>query len=122
VLWHLSLSVEKEANIPANGSRATRLKTRTQLATARDFSLASQQLEAAEQYTESLMLLDYTDPILRDGGPKSKPPGNIGRALAIVDHFSKELESRGLSTSIHHERLLQAAARVLYLHSISRHG
>jgi hypothetical protein len=97
-------------------SPALLLKTKSQFSSTRDYSLSSQQLETAAQYAESLMLLEY---LAAEGGtePASASQGNISAALATIQSFSRDLESRGLSNSPHHERLLQTAARLLYHHA-----
>ncbi|KAL1837480.1 hypothetical protein VTJ49DRAFT_3741 [Mycothermus thermophilus] len=119
-LSRLCMSVDNDdkENAGATGvSPVLLLKARTQLATARDYSLSSQQLEAAVRYAESAMLLEYLSPEAGDEHPASAMQGNITAALASVDRFSKDLESRGFSGSLHHERFLQAAARLIYYHA-----
>lgn len=95
------------------------LKAKSLFSSTRDYSLSSQQLETATQYAESLMLLEY---LAAEAGsePASEAQGNITAALSSIQDFSRELESRNLSNSPHHERFLQIAARLLYYHA--RHG
>ncbi|KAL2129108.1 hypothetical protein VTI74DRAFT_8209 [Chaetomium olivicolor] len=97
-------------------SPALLLKARSQFSATRDYSLSSQQLEAAAESVESLMLLEY---LIAEGGsePASDSQGNITAALDSIHAFSRELESRDLARSPHHERLLQNAARLLYYHA-----
>ncbi|KAL2016481.1 hypothetical protein VTK56DRAFT_3477 [Thermocarpiscus australiensis] len=97
-------------------SPALLLKARSHFSSTRDYSLSSLQLENATQHAESLMLLDY---FADEGGsePASEMQGNITAALSSVHAFSREMQSRNLGGSPHHERLLQAAARLLYYHA-----
>ncbi|KAK4153755.1 NRDE-2, necessary for RNA interference-domain-containing protein [Chaetomidium leptoderma] len=92
------------------------LKARSHLSSTRDYSLSSQHLEAAAQHAESIMLLEY---LAAEAGnePTSETQGSITAALSTIQAFSRELESRKLSSSPHHERLLQTAARLLYHHA-----
>jgi hypothetical protein len=62
------------------------------------------------------MLIEY---LAAEAGTEaaSETQGNISAALSSVESFSRELEARKLSKSPHHERLLQAAARLLYYHA-----
>jgi hypothetical protein len=97
-------------------SPALLLKAKSHFSSTRDYSLSSQQLETAAQYAESLMLLEY---LTSDSGnePASKSQGNIIAALSTIHAFSRELESRSLTQTTHHERLLQTASRLLYYHA-----
>ncbi|KAG7290333.1 hypothetical protein NEMBOFW57_000333 [Staphylotrichum longicolle] len=97
-------------------SPALLLKTKSHFSSTRDYSLSSQELETATQYAESLMLLEY---LAAEGGtePASASQGNISAAMATIQTFTQELESRSLSSSRSHERLLQTAARLLYHHA-----
>jgi hypothetical protein len=114
-LSRLCASVDNETQSSAV-SAALLLKTRSHFSSTRDYSLSSQQLETAAQYAESLMLLEYL--VAETGSePASDAQGNITAALASVHAFSQGLESRNLSNSPHHERLLQTAARLLYYHA-----
>ncbi|KAK4242454.1 NRDE-2, necessary for RNA interference-domain-containing protein [Achaetomium macrosporum] len=97
-------------------SPALLLKARSYHSSTRDYLLSSRQLETACQHAESLMLIEY---LAADAGREatSETQGNISAALSSVESFSRELGSRQLTSSPHHERLLQAAARLLYYHS-----
>jgi hypothetical protein len=97
-------------------SPALLLKARSYFSSTRDYSLSSKQLDVAAQHAESLMLLEY---LSAEGGsePAAESQGNISAALGSVHAFSRELESRALSQSREHERLLQSAARLLYHHA-----
>jgi hypothetical protein len=97
-------------------SPALLLKAKLHLSSTRDYSLSSQQLETAAQFAESLMLLEY---LMSDTGnePASNTQGNVTAALSTIHAFSRELQSRNLSQTTHHERLLQTASRLLYYHA-----
>ncbi|AEO69513.1 uncharacterized protein THITE_2120000 [Thermothielavioides terrestris NRRL 8126] len=97
-------------------SPALLLKARSYFSSTRDYSLSSKQLDVAAQHAESLMLLEY---LSAEGGsePAAETQGNISTALDSIHAFSRELESRALSESREHERLLQSAARLLYHHA-----
>jgi hypothetical protein len=115
-LSRLCSSVDRGAQSSSTVSAVLLLKARSHFSSTRDYSLSSQQLETAAQYAESLMLLEYL--VAETGSePASDAQGNITAALASVHTFSQELESRNLSNSPHHERLLQTAARLLYYHA-----
>lgn len=114
-LSRLCSSVDREFQGSAV-STALLLKAKSHFSSTRDYSLSSQQLETAAQYAESLMLLEY---LAAEAGtePTSDAQGNITAALAGIHTFSRELDSRNLSNSPHHDRLLQTAARLLYYHA-----
>jgi hypothetical protein len=114
-LSRLCSSVDKETQSPTV-SATVLLKARSHFSSTRDYSLSSQQLDTAAQYAESLMLLEYL--VAETGSePASDAQGNITAALASIHTFSQELESRNLSKSPPHERILQTAARLLYYHA-----
>ncbi|KAK3301922.1 NRDE-2, necessary for RNA interference-domain-containing protein [Chaetomium strumarium] len=97
-------------------SPALLLKARSYHSSTRDYALSSRQLESASQHAEGLMLIEY---LAAKAGTEaaSETQGNISAALSSVESFSQELVARKLSGSPHHERLLQAAARLLYYHA-----
>jgi len=92
------------------------LTARAHFSSIRDYALSSQELETAIQFAESQALLDY---LTAEGSTEaaSETQGNITAALASIHDFSSDLTSRGLASSLYHERLLQTAARLLYYHS-----
>lgn len=117
-LVRLCSSVDGSFEGPAV-SPALLLKARSHFSSSRDYSLSSLQLENATQHAESLMLLEYLAGGGDDGAvePSSDAQGSIAAALSSVHSFSRELASRSLAGSPHHERLLQTAARLLYYHA-----
>ncbi|KAK0711637.1 NRDE-2, necessary for RNA interference-domain-containing protein [Lasiosphaeris hirsuta] len=97
-------------------SPALLLKARSHFSSTRDYALSSQQLELAIHYAESQALFEY---LAAEGGtePASATQGNITAALESIRAFTNELISANRAQSIHHERLLQTAARLLYHHA-----
>ncbi|KAL2159588.1 hypothetical protein VTH06DRAFT_2157 [Thermothelomyces fergusii] len=114
-LARLCSSADREFRGPTP-TPALLLAAKSHMASTRDYSLSSRQLDTAAQYAESLMLLEY---LSADGGsePASETQGDISAALSAVHAFSRELRSRNLHATPHHERLLQSAARLLYHHA-----
>ncbi|KAF5976685.1 hypothetical protein FCOIX_6961 [Fusarium coicis] len=73
-------------------------------------------LENASTITECLVLLSYlTSESCAE--PMSASQGSISAAIETVHKTSLEFKSRGYQASRAHERLLQFASRLLYLHA-----
>ncbi|KAF4957408.1 hypothetical protein FGADI_3144 [Fusarium gaditjirri] len=73
-------------------------------------------LEDASTLTECLVLLSYlTSESCTE--PMSASQGSISAAMETVHRTSLEFKSRGYQASRAHERLLQFASRLLYLHA-----
>ncbi|KAF9765672.1 hypothetical protein IL306_002029, partial [Fusarium sp. DS 682] len=73
-------------------------------------------LEGASTLTECLVLLSY---LTAEGStePMSASQGSISAAIEIVHRVSLEFKSRSYQASHAHERILQFASRLLYLHA-----
>jgi hypothetical protein len=72
--------------------------------------------DGAEMRAESLALLAY---LTADGStePKSSTQGNISAAMLSIGSSIKELRTRDHGGSTAHQRLVQFAARLLFLHA-----
>ncbi|KAK0623244.1 NRDE-2, necessary for RNA interference-domain-containing protein [Immersiella caudata] len=92
------------------------LKARAHFSNTRDYALSSQDLETAIHHAESLALLDYLSAEVSSEAT-SETQGNITAALSSIHSFSAELTTHKLANSLHHERLLQTTARLLYHHT-----
>ncbi|KAI8966202.1 DUF1740-domain-containing protein [Daldinia sp. FL1419] len=92
------------------------LKTRQFLSSNRDYLLSSGDAKNAVIYAEGMALLEY---LTRQSNkePSSGSQGDIWSAISSISTYSDELVSRSLGDSPSHERLLQAAARLLYYHA-----
>lgn len=79
-------------------------------------SLLTEDLDDAILYSECSALLSY---LTADGAtePKSDTQGNISSAMAVIQAASLEFKLRKHERSNAHERLLQFAARLLYIHA-----
>lgn len=73
-------------------------------------------LDHAVTPTECLVLLSY---LTADGSaePMSASQGSISAAMETVHRMSQELKRRGYERSRAHERILQFASKLLYLHA-----
>lgn len=73
-------------------------------------------LDHAVTPTECLVLLSY---LTADGSaePMSDSQGSISAAIETVHRVSQELKRRGYERSRAHERILQFASKLLYLHA-----
>lgn len=78
--------------------------------------LSAGELDHAETLIECLVLLSY---LTAEGcsEPTSDSQGNISAAIEVIHKQSLEFERRGHQASPAHERTLQFAARLLYLHA-----
>ncbi|KAM0562109.1 hypothetical protein ACHAPJ_002553 [Fusarium lateritium] len=83
--------------------------------TMNDF-ISGGNLDNAETLAECLVLLSY---LTAEGStePMSTSQGNISAAMETVHKVSLEFKSRGYQASRAHERILQFASRLLYLHA-----
>lgn len=72
--------------------------------------------DLAEPLIECLALLSY---LTAEGcsEPTSESQGNISAAIEVIHKQSLEFKRRGYQASPAHERALQFAARLLYLHA-----
>ncbi|KAF4343054.1 hypothetical protein FBEOM_3034 [Fusarium beomiforme] len=73
-------------------------------------------LEGTSTLAECLVLLSYLT-TEGSGEPMSTSQGSISAAIETVRRVSLEFKSRGYQASRAHERLLQFASRLLYLHA-----
>jgi len=94
------------------------LKARQKLHSSRDYQLSAGDTARACAYAQSFALLEY---LTASGGaePASASQGNISAAMDSIHAFSSDLSSRDLNASPAHERLLQFASHLLYLHAVS---
>ncbi|RSL99760.1 hypothetical protein CEP52_009541 [Fusarium oligoseptatum] len=78
--------------------------------------LSAGELDHAEPLIECLVLLSY---LTAEGcsEPTSDSQGNISAAIEVIHKQSLEFKRRGYQASPAHERVLQFAARLLYLHA-----
>ncbi|KAK8061193.1 hypothetical protein PG997_015414 [Apiospora hydei] len=69
----------------------------------------------ASLYAKALVLLQY---LTQQSGkePRGEGQGDIEAAMAVVAKCSDEFKARGLAADAGHERLLQFAAQLLYVH------
>jgi hypothetical protein len=78
--------------------------------------ISGAKLEGASTLAECLVLLSYlTSESCAE--PMSASQGSISAAIETVHRVSLEFKSRGYQASRAHERLLQFASRLLYLHA-----
>ncbi|KAK8108406.1 hypothetical protein PG984_014207 [Apiospora sp. TS-2023a] len=115
------------ASEPAS-SPALILKTRQTLTSNCEYSTSRGDDAAASLYAKALVLLQYlttsattTQQQQTHSGGNNKEPrgegqGDIEAAMAVVAKCSGEFRSRGLAGQAGHERLLQFAAQLLYVH------
>ncbi|KAI1772470.1 DUF1740-domain-containing protein [Hypoxylon cercidicola] len=92
------------------------LRARQFLSSNRDYLLSSGDAANAIIYAEGLALLEY---LTRQSNkePSSGSQGDIWSAISSITTCSDEFVFRGLADSPAHERLLQAAARLIYYHA-----
>ncbi|KAI1094698.1 DUF1740-domain-containing protein [Rostrohypoxylon terebratum] len=100
----------------AFASTAQILKARQFFSSNRDYLLSSGHIGDAVIYAEGLALLEYlTQESNKE--PSNGIQGDIWSAISSISTCSDDLVNRGLRNSIHHERLLQFAARLLYCYA-----
>ncbi|KAK4060748.1 uncharacterized protein Triagg1_10651 [Trichoderma aggressivum f. europaeum] len=102
-------------DIPEIGS-ATLLKAQQTLTSDFHEYLLDRDLVGASVLAECMILLSYlTAPGSLE--PTSISQGNIAAAMGTVDMISQEFRSQDQVDSVAHERVLQYASRLLYLHA-----
>ena len=92
------------------------LKATKQLIANRDCLISTGDVDGGVLNAECLALLEFLT-ARGPSEPKSVLQGNISAAMAGIWRCSEDLCSRKQGTSLAHERLLQFAARLLYLYS-----
>ncbi|KAK7414897.1 hypothetical protein QQX98_006318 [Neonectria punicea] len=97
-------------------SQSVLLKTQQTFSSDLSHSLFMGNLDDAAIHAECLILLTY---LTADGctEPTSALQGNISAAMTVIYSQSAEFKSRGYELSKTHERILQFAARILYLNA-----
>ncbi|KAF4979484.1 hypothetical protein FZEAL_4343 [Fusarium zealandicum] len=92
------------------------LKAQQTFYSSKDFLLSAGNIDRAATLTECLALLSY---LTAEGyaEPMSASQGNISAAMDVIHKVSLDYRSRGHEKSQAHERVLQFAARLLYLHA-----
>lgn len=100
-------------------SPALILKTRQALTSNCEYSTSRGDDAVASLYANALVLLQYLATTQQQSGnkePRGEGQGDIEAAMAVVAKCSDEFQSRGLAGDAGHERLLQFAAQLLYVH------
>ncbi|KAK8021999.1 hypothetical protein PG993_012766 [Apiospora rasikravindrae] len=106
---------ESLSAVTEQASPALVLKTRQTLTSNCEYSTSQGNATVASVYAKALVLLQY---LTQQSGkePRGEGQGDIEAALAVVAKCSDEFKSRGLAGDAGHERLLQFAAQLLYVH------
>ncbi|KAG5798933.1 hypothetical protein H9Q69_002067 [Fusarium xylarioides] len=108
-------TLRRSAGTPEVSSTHILKAHRTFSSLTSDF-ISSANLEDASTTTECSVLLSYlTSESCTE--PMSASQGSISAAIEIVHRTSLEFKTRGYQASRAHERLLQFASRLLYLHA-----
>lgn len=103
--------------VKTNATYSQLLKSRQTLSSSREFLLSVGDIYQATLHAETSLLLDYLSPYIGLAEPTSSQQGDIQEAMTTVKVFTSEAVARGHGRSTHVERLLQAAAHLLYLHA-----
>ncbi|CAM1505452.1 Fc.00g110890.m01.CDS01 [Cosmosporella sp. VM-42] len=92
------------------------LKAQQEFSDRMRLSISAGITEEADVQAECLALLSY---LTAEGctEPTSASQGNVTAAMAVIHEASEEFKSRGYEATMGHERLLQFAARILYLNA-----
>ncbi|KAG9505390.1 hypothetical protein J7337_002359 [Fusarium musae] len=108
-------ALRRSAGTPEVSSTHILKAHRTFSSLTSDF-ISSANLENASTTAECLVLLSYlTSESCAE--PMSASQGSVSAAIETVHRMSLEFKSRGYQASRAHERLLQFASRLLYLHA-----
>lgn len=103
------------SNIPEVGS-TTLLKAHPTFTSDFHEYLLGRDLVGASVLAECMILLSYLT-VSGNLEPASVSQGNIAAAMSTVDMISQEFRSQEQASSAAHERVLQYASRLLYLHA-----